>query len=65
MTADHGVTPMPDGPQRVTVSCDMVPGPLAEAVAERLLSIVVDELRAGGIVVTALRVELLGHSTAW
>ncbi len=65
MTADHGVVPIPDEPQRVTVGCDMVPGPLAGAVAERLLSIVVDELRAGGIVVTAVRVELQGRSTAW
>ncbi len=52
-------------PQRITVGCDMVPGPLAEAVAERLLSILIGELRAGGIVVTALRVELQGFSTAW
>lgn len=65
MTADHGVDPMPDEPQRIIVGCDMVPGPLAEAVAERLLSIVVGELRADGIVVTAIRVELQGRSTAW
>ncbi len=64
MTADHGVVPMPDEPQWVTVGCDMVPGPLAEAVAEHLLAIVVGELRAGGIVVTAVRVELQGRSTA-
>jgi len=56
---------MPDETQRVTVGCDMVPGPLAEAVAERLLSIVVGELRASGIVVVAVRVELQGRSTAW
>ncbi len=65
MTADHGVVPIPDEPQRVTVGCDMVPGPLAEAVAERLLAIVVGELRASGIVVIAVRVELRGRSTAW
>lgn len=65
MTADHGIVTMSEGSQRITVSCDVVPGPLAEAVAERLLSIVVGELRAGGIVVTALRVELHGRSTAW
>jgi hypothetical protein len=65
VTTDQSVEPMPDEPQRITVGCDMVPGPLAEAVAERLLSIVVGELRAGGIVVTALRVELRGRSTAW
>jgi hypothetical protein len=65
VTADHSVEPMPDEPQRITVGCDMVPGPLAEAVAERLLSIVVGELRAGGIVVTGLRVELQGRSTTW
>lgn len=65
MTADQGVEPMPDEPQRITVGCDMVAGPLAEAVAECLLSIVVGQLRARGIVVTALRVELHGRSTAW
>lgn len=65
MTADHGNVPMPEDPQRITVGCDMVPGPLAEAVAERLLAILVGELRAGGIVVTAVRVELQGRSTAW
>lgn len=43
----------------------MVPGPLAATVAERLLSIVVDELCQSGIVVTAIRVELQGWSTAW
>jgi len=64
VTADHG-DPMSDDPQRITVGCDMVPGPLAEAVAERLLSIVVDELRASGIVVTCVRVELRGRSTTW
>lgn len=56
---------MPDEPKRITVGCDIVPGPLAEAVAEHLLSIVVDELRASGIVVTCVRVELQGRSTAW
>ena len=65
MTADHGIVPMVDEPQRITVGCDMVPGPLAEAVAERLVSILVGELRAGGIVVTALRIELQGPSTSW
>lgn len=65
MTGDDGVAPMPDEPQRITVVCDIVPGPLAEAVAERLLSIVVGELRAGGIVLTAIRVELQGRSNAW
>ncbi len=65
MSADHGFLPMPEDSQRITVGCDMVPGPLAEAVAERLLSIVVGELRADGIVVTGLRVELQGRSTTW
>jgi hypothetical protein len=65
VTGIHVVEPMPDEPQRIIVGCDMVPGPLAEAVAERILAIVVGELRAGGIVVTAIRVELQGRSTAW
>ena len=56
---------MPEEPQRITVGCDMVPGSLAATVAERLLSIVSDELGQSGIVVTAIRVELQGHITAW
>jgi len=58
------VTAMPDEPQRVTVSCDMVPGPLTEMVAAGLLSIVVGELCRSGIKVTAIRVELQGRITA-
>jgi len=56
---------MPEDLQRITVGCDMVPGRLPEAVAERLLSILVGELRAGGIAVTAVRVEMQGLSTSW
>jgi len=65
VTADSDNVPMPEDFQRITVGCDMVPGPLAEAVAERLLSILVGELRAGGIVVAAVRVEMQGLSTSW
>lgn len=65
MAGDQGVEPASDDLHRITVGCDMVPGPLAEAVAERLLSIVIGELRDSGIVVTAVRVELQGRSTAW
>ncbi|MGI8684309.1 MAG: hypothetical protein ACR2MO_04335 [Acidimicrobiales bacterium] len=43
-------------PQRITVGCDMVPRPRAEAVAERLLSMVIDELRRSGVVITAISV---------
>ena len=56
---------MPDEPQRVIVSCDMVPGPLVDAVAAGLLSIVIGELCRSGVVVTAIRVELQGWSTGW
>jgi len=59
------VTAMPDEPQRVIVSCDMVPGPLVDAVAAGLLSIVIGELCRSGVVVTAIRVELQGWSTGW
>jgi len=65
VTGDDGIAPMPQQPQRITVGCDMVPGPLAEAVAERVLSIVFGELRASGIMIIAVRVELQGLSTAW
>jgi len=56
---------MPDEPQRVTISCEVVPGPLTEMVAAGLLSIMVNELCRSGIVITAIRVELQGRSTAW
>jgi len=65
VAGDQRVTAMPDEPQRITVSCDMVPGPLAEAVAAGLMSIVIGELCRSGIAVTAIRVELQGCSTAW
>ncbi len=65
VAGDERVTVIPDEPQRISVSCDLVPGPLAATVAERLLSIMVDELCQSGIVVTAIRIELQGWSTAW
>ncbi len=65
VAGDQRAKAMPDEPQRITVSCDMVPGPLVDAVAAGLLSIVTGELCRSGIVVTAIRVELQGWSTAW
>ncbi|MGH8917643.1 MAG: hypothetical protein ACRD0H_04775 [Actinomycetes bacterium] len=64
MTDHTPTTPMAE-PQRITVGCDMVPGPQAEAVAERILSIVIDELRRSGIVITAISVKMQGCITAW
>ena len=48
-------------PQRVVVDID----PLIEAVGERLLRVVTDELLKTGMEVTRTRVELHGRISAW
>ena len=55
----------PGEPQRVVVDVDVVPGPFIEAVGERLLRVVTDELLALGIEVTRTRVEIHGAISAW
>jgi len=52
-------------PQRVVVDTDVVPGPFMEAVGERLLRIVTDELLELGMEVTRTRVEIHGYISAW
>ena len=56
---------MGDDPQRVVVDVDVLPGPFTEAVAERLLRVVTDELLQAGIEVTRTRVEIHGRISAW
>ena len=58
--------PCPDTePQRVVVDIDVVPGPFIEAVGERLLRLVTDELLSTGMEITRIRVELHGRISAW
>ncbi len=58
--------PRPDSePQRVVVDIDVVPGPFVEAVGERLLRVVTDELLKTGMEITRTRVELHGRISAW
>ena len=58
--------PCPDAePQRVVVDIDVVPGPFIEAVGERLLRVVTDELLKIGMEITRTRVELHGRISAW
>jgi hypothetical protein len=58
--------PCPDAaPQRVVVDIDVVPGPFVEAVVERLLRVVTDELLKTGMEITRTRVELHGRISAW
>ena len=58
--------PSPDAePQRVVVDIDVVPGPFIEAVAERLLRVVTDDLLKAGMEITRTRVELHGRISAW
>lgn len=58
--------PRPDAePQRVVVDIDVVPGPFIEAVGERLLRVVTDELLKTGMEITRTRVELHGPISAW
>ncbi len=52
-------------PQRVVVDIDVVPGPFIEAVAERLLRVVTDDLLKAGVEITRTRVELHGRISAW
>lgn len=52
-------------PQRVVVEIDVVPGPFLEAVGERLLRVVTDELLKTGMEITRTRVELHGRISAW
>ncbi len=58
---DHG----DPSPQLVTVGVDLLPGPLTEAIAGRVLHIVVDELLNIGAEVTAVRVEISGPMATW
>ena len=62
-----GFEPFEDdlGPQRVVVDVDLVPGPFTEAVAERLLRTVTDELLALGVEITRTRLEIHGPMSAW
>lgn len=62
------MTTRPDSagkPQRVVVDIDVVPGPFIEAVGERLLRVVTDELLKLGVEITRTRVELHGRISAW
>jgi hypothetical protein len=52
-------------PQRVVVDIDVLPGPFIEAVGERLLRAVTDELLRTGMEITRIRVELHGRVSAW
>jgi hypothetical protein len=54
-----------DDPQRVVVDIDVLPGPFIEAVAERVLRVVTDELLQAGVEVTRTRVEIHGRISAW
>lgn len=47
--------------QRVVVDIDVVPGPFIEAVGERLLRVVTEELLTAGMEITRTRVELHGR----
>ena len=54
-----------DSPQRVTVEVDLQPGPLTEAIAGRMLHIVVEELLRIGAEVTTVRIEIHGPMATW
>ena len=52
-------------PQRLVLDVDVVPGPFVEAVGDRLLRLVTDELVTLGMEVTRTRVELHGYIAQW
>ena len=54
-----------DDVQRIVVEVDVVPGPFVEAIAERLLRVVTDELLKVGMHTTRTRVEVHGRISAW
>lgn len=54
-----------EGPQRISVRVDLVPGPFTEAVAERMLQIVVEELLRIGAEPTTVRVTIRGCMASW
>jgi hypothetical protein len=54
-----------EDPQRITVAVDVVPGPLTEAFAGRLVHLVVEELLQVGADVTAVRIEIQGDMATW
>ena len=56
---------MCDEPQRVVVDIDVLPGPFIQAVAERLLRLVTDEMLSLGMEVTRTRIEIHGSISAW
>lgn len=51
--------------QQVGVLVDVLPGPSTDAVAQRMLELVVEELMSIGAEVTAVRVEVRGHIASW
>ncbi len=65
MTIDLHDVDTGDEPQRITVVVDCLPGPLAEAIAGRMLHLVIDELRQVCADVTAVRVEIHGSMASW
>lgn len=54
-----------DSPQPITVGVDLVPGPLTEAIAARMVHLVVEELLNIGAEVTAVRIEIHGWMATW
>ena len=65
MTIDLADFDTGDEPQRITVVVDLRPGPLTEAIAGRMLHLVVDELRQVCADVNAVRVEIHGTMASW
>jgi len=61
--------PITTGPsedaQRIMVVVDVVPGPLTEALAGRLLNLVTQELLNAGVDITAVVVEVHGLMASW
>lgn len=57
--------PVDEVPHRVVVDVDVLPGPFTEAVAERLLRTVTNELLSIGAEVTRARLEIHGPLSAW
>ena len=65
MMTDPEISDPADDPQQINVSVEFLPGPLTEAVAARMLQLVIAELLELGTEVTAVRVEIRGWMASW
>ncbi|MGH9067037.1 MAG: hypothetical protein ACRD0J_06065 [Acidimicrobiales bacterium] len=65
MATSTDPSPRSDDVQRISLRVELLPGSCTEAVAERMLQIVVEELVSISTEVTAVAVEVRGDLATW